>query len=150
MCLHFCALQRILINIYRGVVDWGRAYATVSFPTQEGRVILAGWTYEDDEQLVLAKQQGYQGAFTLFRELYSKIIPKVSNATSGLYDPGSWGVREEVDGSVSVMTVGQRVVNETLMAYKQSSLVTKLSPHNISSAGYAAFETQPTGRHYAM
>ena len=28
-----------------GVVDWGRAYATVAFPVKENRSVLVGWTY---------------------------------------------------------------------------------------------------------
>lgn len=38
---------------------------------------MAGWTYEDDENLVLAKQMGYQGAFVLFRDLFIKEIKGV-------------------------------------------------------------------------
>jgi hypothetical protein len=28
-----------------GVVDWGRAYATVAFPVKDNRMVLVGWTY---------------------------------------------------------------------------------------------------------
>ena len=98
----------------------------------------------------LLNQQGYQGAFTLFRDLHIKVTKNVDPSTPGLNDPSSWGVRKESDGSISVITVGQVVIPETLNAYKNGSTVSKPADQTITKAGYIPFDTQPMGRHYAM
>jgi beta-fructofuranosidase len=88
------------------VPDWGRAYAFTCFPAQtngKNRSIIVGWTYEDDEGLVLARQRGYQGAFTLFRDLSLKVIQNVDPSFAGLNETGSWTTRIEPDGSTSVV-----------------------------------------------
>lgn len=152
-----------------GVIDWGRVYATVPFPVKGNRSVLVGWTYvstssslelslsltlsskEDDETLALAAQRGYQGSFTLFRDLYTKVIRNVDPNTPGLYGAGSWTVRNETDGSVSVVTLGQKIVPEITTEYRRKSTV--LSPKDSTFSGpegYVAFDTQPTGRHYAI
>ena len=150
----------------RGVADWGAAYAFTSFPVSGGRQINVGWPKEvrtrcysrsftkfigvQDLAGNLLNQQGYQGCFTLFRDLYVKVTANVDPSTPGLNDPSSWGVRKEADGSTSVITVGQKVIPETLDAYKKGSKVSNPADQIISQSGYIPFETQPTSRHYAM
>lgn len=135
---------------YSGVADWGQSYAFVAFPIAGNRTVLIGWTYEDDASLALAKQQGYQGAFTLFRDLYLKKIYNVdASRVPDLNDKGSWGVTTESDGSTTVTTLGQHVIPETLAAYKSGSTVTELGDKAVSD-GYEAFDTQPTGRFYVL
>ena len=136
--------------LYSGVADWGRSYAFVAFPVKDNRSVLIGWTYEDDESLILAKQQGYQGAFTLFRDLYLKKIYNVdASRVPDLNDKGSWGVKTESDGSTTVSTLGQHIIPETMSAYKSGSNVAELADQAVSD-GYTAFDTQPTGRHYVV
>ena len=60
---------------------------------------------EDDEDLVLAAQRGWQGMFTLYRDLFVKVIRNVDPAAPGLNETGSWKTRKETDGSTSVVTV---------------------------------------------
>lgn len=134
---------------YAGVADWGRTYAFVTFPVSKGRDVMIGWTYEDDENLVLAKQQGYQGAFTLFRDLYVKHIKNVSPDAPGLNEKGSWSVRTEADNSTTVVTIGQKVIPEINTAYKKNSKVSTPRARTLSP-GYTAFETQPSGKHYTL
>lgn len=131
--------------------DWGQSYAFVSFPYNGTRSISVGWTYEDDEDIVLAKAQGYQGAFTTFRDLYVKYIRNVDpNANEGLSERGCWGVRNESDGSVTIQTLGQRIVPETLAAWRQESNVSMPASTALNSSGYTPFETQPSDRYYVV
>ncbi|KAJ6486871.1 glycosyl hydrolase [Mycena sanguinolenta] len=134
-----------------GPVDWGRAYATVPFSVEGNRSVLVGWAYEDDETLALAPQRSYQGSFTLFRDLFLKVIRNVDPSTPGLDSAGNWITRTESDGSISVLTLGQRIVKEVTDEYKAKSVVS--SPAAVAftgSEGFVPFATQPTGRYYAI
>ncbi|KAF8530224.1 glycosyl hydrolase [Hysterangium stoloniferum] len=135
-----------------GVVDWGRVYATTFFPVRGKRSVLVGWTYEDDENLILTAQRGYQGAFTLFRDIFLKVTRNVDPNTAGLHSPGNWKVWNETDGSTSVVTVGQRIIPETLREYKAKSSVSNPAARTLdgTSAQYVPFRVQPTTRHYAI
>ncbi|KAK4055900.1 hypothetical protein OIO90_003157 [Microbotryomycetes sp. JL221] len=137
--------------LYSGVTDWGQSYAFVNFPYNGTRQISIGWTYEDDEDLVLAKQQGYQGSFTTFRDVYVKNIRNVDpEANPGLYERGSWGVINETDGSVTIQTLGQKIVSETLEGWKAGSNVSISSGTTLNSSGFAPLATQPVDRHYVV
>jgi beta-fructofuranosidase len=105
-------------------------------------------SYEDDPDFVLAKQMGYQGAFTLFRQLFVKEIRNVNPNQDGLRDKGYWMTRQEADGSTTVVTLGQRVEPAILSAYRKSSSISY--PSKSLQNGYVPFKQQPTGRHYAM
>ncbi|KAJ7275067.1 glycosyl hydrolase [Mycena rebaudengoi] len=134
-----------------GTFDWGRAYATVPFTYNEKRSVLVGWAYEDDNTLALAAQRSYQGSFTLFRDLFLKVIRNVDPNTPGLTAPGNWKVRHEADGSVSVLTLGQRIVPEVTDEFRAKSAVWASVPVTLKgSEGYVPFQTQPTGRYYAV
>jgi len=101
--------------------------------------------------LALAAQRGYQGAFTLFRDLFLKVIHDVDPSATGLNDPGSWTVRKEKDGSTSVVTLGQKIIPEITTAYKSKSKVSMPDGRTLNgSEGYVPFETQPGGRYYAI
>ncbi|KAL7412178.1 glycosyl hydrolase [Mrakia frigida] len=138
--------------LYSGVLDWGQSYAFVAFPVKgdSPRSVVIGWTYEDDASLALATQQGYQGAFTLFRDLYLKTIPNVdASRVPDLYEKAAWAVKNETDGSITVETLGQHVIPETVAAYKAGSNVAELESRDVKE-GFEAFETQPTGRFYVL
>ena len=101
--------------------------------------------------MVLTAQRGYQGAFTLFRDLFVKVIRNVDSSTPWLNSLGSWTVRTEVDGSTSVVTLGQRIVPEITTEYKSRSAVSH--PQKRKSDGtneYTPFEIQPKGKHYVL
>lgn len=90
------------------------------------------------------------GSFTLFRDLFVKQIKNVDPATVGLYDKGSWSVSNSKEG-VTVTTLGQRVIPETLKAYKEASILSNPPDGKLPAAGeYQPFKTQPTGRYYAV
>lgn len=108
---------------------------------------------QDDVNFTLGKQMGYQGAFSLFRELFVKETKNVDPNAPGLNDKGSWSVSNATNstsGGVTITTLGQRVIPETLKAYKDSSQVSTPANATLVGGGYQAFQTQPTGRHYAM
>lgn len=129
---------------------WIRAHVPVLRPCPSLLSPPLHQTYEDDETLALAKPMGYQGAFTLFRDLYLKKIYNVdASRVPDLYEKGSWGVKNESDGSITVSTVGQHIIPETMTAYKTHSNVVELNDRAVSD-GYEAFESQPTGRHYVV
>ncbi|KAJ7136062.1 glycosyl hydrolase [Mycena epipterygia] len=134
-----------------GAIDWGRAYATVPFSVKGNRSVLVGWAYEDDDTLALAPQRSYQGSFTLFRDLFLKVIRNVDPSTPGLNSLGNWITRNETDGSLSVLTLGQRIVREVTDEYRAKSVVSTPAPVTLTgSEGYVPFETQPKGRYYAI
>ena len=95
----------------------------------------------------------------------------VDPSSPGLSEKGSWKVWDEADGSKSVVTVrfriasddfilpysmnplqlGQRIVPETLQAYRSSSTVSSPTSINFNgTAGYKPFQTQPLSAHYAI
>ncbi|KAJ7484705.1 glycosyl hydrolase [Mycena latifolia] len=134
-----------------GAIDWGRTYATVPFSVNGNRSVLVGWAYEDDETLALAAQRSYQGSFTLFRDLFLKVIRNVDPSTPGLNSLGNWITRNETDGSLSVLTLGQRIVQEVTDEYRAKSVVSTPAPATFNgSEGFVPFQTQPTGRYYAI
>ncbi|KAJ7151108.1 glycosyl hydrolase [Mycena filopes] len=134
-----------------GTMDWGRAYATVPFSVEGNRSVLVGWAYEDDETLALATQRSYQSSFTLFRDLFLKVIRNVDPSTPGLHSLGNWAIRNETDGSLSVLTLGQRIVHEVTDEYRAKSVVSSPAPVSLTgSEGFVPFATQPKGRYYAI
>lgn len=132
------------------MTDWGQAYAFVNFPYGEGRQICVGWTYEGDTTGALAKQQGYQGALTTLRDVYVKYTPNVDPTDSDLGLKASWGVKNESDGSITVSTLGQRIIPELLTAWKSAANVSTPNATSLSSDGYQPFEQQPTDRYYVL
>ncbi|EGG03208.1 family 32 glycoside hydrolase [Melampsora larici-populina 98AG31] len=148
---------------FSGVIDWGRTYAFVVFQVEPNRQVLVGWSYEDDVQNVLTSQRGYQGSFTLFRDIFVKVIRNIAPESAYLTekDP-SWSVEKELDGSLSVITLGQKIIPETLKAYKKESIVSKLADRtlNINSTSIEStnalltnlvqFEEQPSDRYFAI
>lgn len=91
------------------------------------------------------------GAFTLFRDLFVKTVTGVDPATPGLYQQASWQVANgsAAGDGVTITTLGQRVIPETLAAYKNGSEVSNPADATLS-AGYTPFAVQPKGRFYAM
>lgn len=139
--------------LYSGVVDWGSSYAFVNFPyvsNGTSRQISVGWTYEADSTLALAKPMGYQGALTTMRDIYVKSTPNVDPTDPDINLKASWGVKNETDGSITISTLGQRIVPEVTSAWKAAANVSSPNATSLSTAGYQAFETQPTGRYYVV
>ena len=91
---------------------------------------------------------------TLFRDLFVKVIHNVDpESAAGNYNEitTGWIARTEHDGSISVLTLGQRVVPETLAAYRSESHVSSVESVTLNgTAGYVPFHTQPRGRFYAV
>lgn len=134
-----------------GVLDWGLSYAFVNTPIGSNRQVTVGWTYEDiDATLPLATQMGYQGSFTTFRDIYVKRIANVDPATEGLYERGSWGVTNETDGSITVTTLGSKIVPETMQAWQNASNISTSSDLSLNASGYIALDQQPTDRYYVV
>jgi len=134
-----------------GVGDWGRVYAATTFAVNGTREVLSAWTYEDDEDLVLAKQRGWQGALIYFRDLFMLTIRNVAANSTGLYERGSWLVKNETDGSKTVITLGQRITTEILSALKSRSKVSNPGARTLTgSSDVVKLDSQPSGRFYAV
>jgi len=128
------------------------------------REVLSAWTYEDDEDLVLAKQRGWQGALIYFRDLFMLTIRNVAANSTGLYERGSWLVKNETDGSKTVITLGQRITTEILSALKSRSKVSNPGARTLvrrafdydlltlqtGSSDVVKLDSQPSGRFYAV
>jgi beta-fructofuranosidase len=148
LCLHHRNL--LTLRFHSGVTDWGQSYAFVNFPYNGSRQICIGWTYEADMTGALAKQVGYQGALTTMRDVFVKYTPNVDPSDSDLGLKASWGVKNETDGSVTVSTLGQRIIPELLSAWKSAANVSSPNATSLSSVGYQPFEEQPTDRYYVV
>lgn len=139
--------------LFSGVVDWGVSYAFVNTPYGDNRQFTVGWTYEDDTPLQLATQKGYAGSLTTFRDIYVKVIPNVDAdpaVNPGLYEPGSWGVRNDTNGAVTVTTLGQKILPEILEGWKNGSNVSTSSDVSLNTSGYTPLDQQPTDRFYVV
>ncbi|KAG0143853.1 hypothetical protein CROQUDRAFT_80665 [Cronartium quercuum f. sp. fusiforme G11] len=143
---------------FGGVIDWGRAYAFSAFTGADNRQIVVGFTYETG---VLAAQKGSLGAFTLFRDVFVKVIRNVLPGTPELNEPNpSWAVKTEQDGSKSIVTYGQKIVQETLTAYKKESTISKPDGRTLDvgavtdsqtvPTNVVGFEIQPSDKYYAI
>ncbi|KAK4705762.1 hypothetical protein P7C70_g428, partial [Phenoliferia sp. Uapishka_3] len=135
--------------------SWGSTYAFINFPYNGSRQISVGWTYEADSTLALATQFGYQGAFTTMRDIflkYTRNIDPSPSVNSDLFAAGSWGTANETDGSVTVTTLGQRIIPESLNAWKAAASVSTPTAQALDhfSDAYIPFEQQPTGRYYVI
>ncbi|PLW10615.1 hypothetical protein PCASD_17363 [Puccinia coronata f. sp. avenae] len=149
---------------FSGVVDWGRSYGFRQFPVGK-RQLLVGWVYEDDEFNVLTHQRGAQGAFTLFREMFVKVVHNIHpGALKTPESAPSWATKKEEDGSHSLLTFGQRILPEIRAALYDRSKVTKFNDRTLkidsssfhqelegrSPTHLEAFEKQPKDRYYAI
>ncbi|KAG8975448.1 hypothetical protein FRC05_005778 [Tulasnella sp. 425] len=129
---------------YAGVVDWGET---------PNRQILFGWTYEDDNGYgVLAK--GWQGAFTLPREMFVK---RWTVRDSRADERGSWGVVSRSSSSSSdsatLETLGTRPAKEVdaLMSESTSKWDEKSWTYKGGNNGtWTAFSKQPKSRYYVL
>ncbi|KAG8976125.1 hypothetical protein FRB90_009304, partial [Tulasnella sp. 427] len=148
---------------YAGVVDWGETYAFTSFSVprakgskdyknQPSRQILFGWTYEDDKGYgLLAK--GWQGAFTLPREIFVKQWTVSDNRAD---ETGSWGVvsRSKSSNTATLETLGSRPAQEvsTLMSSSKSKWSEKSWTYTggSSNGAWTAFKKQPSSRYYVL
>lgn len=146
---------------FSGVVDWGTSYAYSQFAGADNRQLLVGWCYEDDEYNILTYQRGYQGAFTLFRDIFVKVIRGILPTAPELNekDP-SWKVVTEKDGSKSIVTLGQKIIPEIIDGYKKQSSITKLNDRTVDVGvvgdeksrpmNLVGFESQPTDKYFAI
>lgn len=91
------------------------------------------------------------GAFTLFRDLFVKTVKNVDSSTPGLYQQASWQVTNgtSAEEGVTITTLGQRVIPETLAAYKSGSEVS-YPEDTVLETFYKPFAVQPKSRFYTM
>nr|CAG26671.1 invertase 1 precursor [Uromyces viciae-fabae] len=147
---------------FSGVIDWGTAYAFHMFQSK-GRQLIVGWIYEDDPSNVLTAQRGAQGAFTLFRELFVKVVRNIHPAElASQASAPSWAMRPELDGSHSLVTVGQRILPEITSAFRKKSSIFQFPSRTVSpgsnlnsSEGELAsnvipLDKKPSDRYYAI
>lgn len=116
---------------------------------------------EDDEKNVLTAQRGYQGAFTLFRDIFVKVIRNILPGAPELEEVNpNWTVQTESDGSKSIVTLGQKIAPEITTAFRKESAVSKLSERtlavgtstdaSITPTNVISFENQPRDKFYAI
>ncbi|CAH7688859.1 family 32 glycoside hydrolase [Phakopsora pachyrhizi] len=154
---------------YSGLLDWGKAFDFTTFSADKNRQITVGWCPDDDTNNVLALQRGYSGVSTLFREIFVKIIKNVDSFSPELeMEGGSWKVQDEQDGLTSVITLGQKVLPETIELYRNNSIISTpedrilepgalVEPNSLpdnmdgdSIISLVPFEKQPKQSYYAI
>jgi len=126
-----------------GATDWGLMYAQTSFVDRKhnnnnnnnnknnnnnNRRVQWGWVPEDILDVSLAREQGFQGAFGIPRELFAKV-------TKGLSDPGKkellgWsgggggGARiiPADDGTYTASTLGMKPLDDVVLGLRQDAV----------------------------
>lgn len=136
----------------RSIFPFQRKRANESPSLRPNRQILFGWTYEDDNGYgVLAK--GWQGAFTLPREMFVK---RWTVHDSRADERGSWGVVSRSSDSTTLETLGTRPAKEVdaLMSESTSKWDEKswtyTAGSNNSNSTWTAFSKQPKSRYYVL
>jgi sucrose-6-phosphate hydrolase SacC (GH32 family) len=108
-----------------GAGDWGLLYALSSFnDTKNDRRVQYGWAPEDitgDGGLFSAKQQGFQGALSLPRELFVHTVKNVVNMDGGLTEMGSSYLTQKLDGSFMAQTLGVKPLEDVVIGLRNGS-----------------------------
>jgi sucrose-6-phosphate hydrolase SacC (GH32 family) len=108
-----------------GAGDWGLLYALSSFnDTKNDRRVQYGWAPEDitgDGGLFSAKQQGFQGALSLPRELFVHTVKNVVNMDGGLTEMGSSYLTQKLDGSFVAQTLGVKPLDDVVVGLRNGS-----------------------------
>lgn len=108
-----------------GVGDWGNLYALTSFnDTKNNRRVQYGWSAEDivgDDAYFSANQQGFQGAYSLPRELFVLTTRDVVNVDGNLGDMGSAKVYQQTDGTYVAQTLGHRPLPDVVAGIRNGS-----------------------------
>lgn len=113
------------IPISGGAGDWGLLYALTSFnDTKNNRRVQYGWAPEDlvaDDGLFSATQQGFQGAFSLARELFVHTVKGLANTGGHLGELGNSYVTQSLDGSFMAQTLGVKPLEDVVTGLRNGS-----------------------------
>lgn len=108
-----------------GAADYGLLYALSSFnDTKNNRRVQYGWAPEDlvgDAGLFSATQQGFQGSFSLARELFVQTTRGLANPDGVLGEMGPSYVSQSLDGSFSAQTLGVRPLPDVVTGLRNGS-----------------------------
>lgn len=99
---------------YGGYFDHGPYYAANSFhdPVSDRRIVY-GWIPEEDISLEAAKAKGWNGSLAIPREMFLLTIRNVEGSMrSDLSDIFPFEIKRESDGSVTILTLGVRPIQE--------------------------------------
>ncbi|KAL1301729.1 hypothetical protein AAFC00_005933 [Neodothiora populina] len=108
-----------------GAGDYGNLYALSSFnDTKNNRRVQYGWAPEDfvaGGGLFSAQQQGYQGSFSLARELFVKTTRNLVNPDGVLGELGTSYVEQGLDGTFTARTLGVRPLEDVVTGLRNGS-----------------------------
>ncbi|KAK3720612.1 hypothetical protein LTR37_003661 [Vermiconidia calcicola] len=108
-----------------GLGDWGISYALTSFnDTKNNRRVQVAWAPEDiigDSGLFSAKEQGFQGAHTLMRELFVHEVDGVVDPDGELAENRNAVLTEMEDGTYSARTLGVRPLPDVVKGLRDGS-----------------------------
>ncbi|THV86902.1 glycosyl hydrolase-like proteins family 32 superfamily [Aureobasidium pullulans] len=108
-----------------GAGDWGNLYALTSFnDTKNDRRVQYGWAPEDitgGGGLFSAKQQGFQGALSLPRELFVHTVKNVVNMDGVLGEMGNSYLSQNLDGSFTAQTLGVKPLEDVVTGLRNGS-----------------------------
>lgn len=114
-----------------GVVDHGLLYAVTSFnDTKNNRRIQLGWAWEDMNSFGIV-QQGFQGCFSLPRELFVLETPNLyHNTTSNRLGMNTW--TNNGNGTWTATTLGVHPAPDVVMALRTPAKYTSLSSPRVA------------------
>ncbi|KAJ3454787.1 hypothetical protein MRS44_013387 [Fusarium solani] len=97
-----------------GYLDHGPFYAANSFvdPVSKRRIVY-GWIPEEDIPLEAAKRKGWNGSLAIPREIFLLRVPNVERTLRGrLAECYPFEVKTEADGSMTILTLGVKPIDE--------------------------------------
>lgn len=133
-----------------GAIDNGNLYAITTFnDTKNDRRIQIGWSQEGAIDNFAMRQQGFQGAFSLPKILFSM-------ETEGVVPPSNLSLiqnsvyEENDDGTFTARTLGSRAVDEVVEGLRNGSNYVEIA--NISTVGVngTAFMIANMSRSYEL
>nr|WEI57583.1 putative GH32 family protein [Macrotrachela quadricornifera] len=136
-----------MMNILTGgVLDWGDTYTLNSFHDPKGdRRIFYGWVMEANNNYG-ERAFGYNGQFSLPREVFVQIYHNVFDVDGSLVQPGPWTVIPNSDGTYTFKTLGIKPIDEITKLRQNNNVVyiisqtfnqpTSFTSLNVSSSNF--------------
>lgn len=116
-----------------GAIDSGLLYAVTSFnDTKNDRRVQWGWAVDELNQFV--KQQGFNGAFALPREMYAMKTRGLVNVDGGLTTKGNNRVVEHSDGTYTAYTLAARPLPDVVSGIRNGTTQHNYNTANVSQS----------------
>ena len=116
-------------------LDWGLLYAQTSFVDRKhnNRRVQWGWAREDLPGGDILKQQGFQGAFALPRELFAHVTKGLLDPDRELQSSGAY-VTKGPNGTFTASVLGIKPLSDVVQGIRKGARKINFSRENVQSA----------------